>query len=150
MTMASLKDMPNSSPRPWFQDHVDRYRATDGDDGHEWRGAPALLLTTHGRRSGKPRTLPLIYGRDGDRLLIVASRGGDPQHPAWYLNLLADPNVEVQVKADRFHAVAHPAGPDERARLWRTMTAIWPDYDAYQARTDREIPVVVLERDGSS
>jgi deazaflavin-dependent oxidoreductase (nitroreductase family) len=148
VTVATLKAMPDSSSRPWFQDHVDRYRATDGDDGHDWRGVSTLLLTTHGRRSGDPRTLPLIYGRDDDRLLVVASRGGDPHHPSWYLNLLADPNVEVQVKGDRFRAVAHPAGAEERTRLWKTMTAIWPDYDAYQARTDREIPVVVLERAG--
>lgn len=138
--------MAESSERPWFQEHVDRYVATDGEDGHEWQGVPTLLLTTHGRRSGEPRTLPLIYGRDGDRLLVVASRGGAPNHPSWYLNLLADPNVEVQVKGDRFGATAHPAGPQERGRLWKTMTAIWPDYDAYQTRTDRRIPVVVLER----
>jgi len=125
---------------------VERYLATDGDDGHEWRGAHTLLLTTHGRRSGKPRTLPLIYGEDGDRLLIVASMGGAPRHPSWYLNLLADPNVEVQVKGDRFHATAHTAGPDERPRLWKTMTGVWPDYEQYQTRTSREIPVVVLER----
>jgi deazaflavin-dependent oxidoreductase (nitroreductase family) len=138
--------MAESSSRPWFQEHVDRYIATNGEDGHDWQGVPTLLLTTHGRRSGEPRTLPLIYGRDGDRLLVVASRGGAPQHPSWYLNLLADPHVEVQVKADRFAATARPAGPDEHERLWKTMTGIWPDYDAYQQRTDREIPVVVLER----
>jgi len=138
--------MAESSSRPWFQEHVDRYLATDGEDGHDWQGVPTLLLTTHGRRSGEPRTLPLIYGRDGERLLIVASRGGAPTHPSWYLNLLADPNVEVQVKGDRFRATAHPAGPDERGRLWKTMTGIWPDYNTYQTRTDREIPVVVLER----
>src|SRR5581483_1720036 len=105
--------MAESSSRPWFQEHVERYIATDGEDGHDWQGVPTLLLTTRGRRSGEPRTLPLIYGRDGDRLLIVASRGGAPQHPSWYLNLLADPNVEVQVKADRFHATARTAAPDE-------------------------------------
>jgi deazaflavin-dependent oxidoreductase (nitroreductase family) len=138
--------MADSSSRPWFQEHVERYLATDGEDGHDWQGVPTLLLTTRGRRSGEARTLPLIYGRDGDRLLIVASRGGAPAHPSWYLNLLADPHVEVQVKGDRFPATAHPAGPDERERLWKTMTAIWPDYDQYQTRTDREIPVVVIER----
>jgi deazaflavin-dependent oxidoreductase (nitroreductase family) len=138
--------MADSSSRPWFQEHVERYLATDGEDGHDWQGVPTLLLTTRGRRSGEARTLPLIYGRDGDRLLIVASRGGAPAHPSWYLNLLADPHVEVQVKGDRFPATARPAGPDERERLWKTMTAIWPDYDQYQTRTDREIPVVVIER----
>lgn len=138
--------MAESSSRPWFQEHMDRYLATDGEDGHDWRGVHTLLLTTHGRRSGKPRTLPLIYGRDGDRLLIVASMGGAPRHPSWYLNLVADPDVEVQVKGERFRATAHRAGPDERERLWKTMTDVWPDYDTYQTRTSRQIPVVVLER----
>jgi deazaflavin-dependent oxidoreductase (nitroreductase family) len=138
--------MAESSSRPWFQEHVDRYLETDGEDGHDWQGVPTLLLTTRGRRSGEPHTLPLIYGRDGDRLLIVASRGGAPRHPAWYLNLTADPHVEVQVKGDRFPATAHTAGADEKPRLWRTMTSIWPDYDQYQTRTDREIPIVVIER----
>jgi len=138
------------SPRPWYADHVDRYIETDGADGHDWNGRPTLLLTTRGRRSGEAHTLPLIYGRDGDRLLIVASRGGAPNHPSWYLNLLADPEVEVQVKGDRFHARAHPAGPDEKPRLWQTMTSVFPDYAVYQTRTTREIPVVVLERTGAA
>jgi deazaflavin-dependent oxidoreductase (nitroreductase family) len=138
--------MADAEPRPWFAEHVDRYLATDGEDGHDWNGRPTLLLTTRGRRSGEAHTLPLIYGRDGDRLLIVASRGGAPNHPSWYLNLLADPEVEVQVKGDRFHARAHPAGPDEKPRLWQTMTTVFPDYAVYQTRTDRQIPVVILER----
>ncbi len=138
--------MADAGPRPWFAEHVDRYLATDGEDGHDWNGRPTLLLTTRGRRSGEAHTLPLIYGRDGDRLLIVASRGGAPNHPSWYLNLLADPEVEVQVKGDRFHARAHPAGPDEKPRLWQTMTTVFPDYAVYQTRTDRQIPVVILER----
>jgi deazaflavin-dependent oxidoreductase (nitroreductase family) len=138
--------MADAEPRPWFAEHVERYIATDGEDGHEWNGRPTLLLTTRGRRSGEAHTLPLIYGRDGDRLLIVASRGGAPNHPSWYLNLLADPEVEVQVKGDRFHARAHPAGPDEKPRLWGTMTTVFPDYAVYQTRTDRQIPVVILER----
>jgi deazaflavin-dependent oxidoreductase (nitroreductase family) len=136
------------SSRPWYAEHVDRYIETDGADGHDWNGKPTLLLTTRGRRSGEQRTLPLIYGRDGDRLLVVASRGGAPKHPSWYLNLLSDPEVDVQVKGDRFRARARPAGPDEKPRLWRTMTEIFPDYDDYQRRTAREIPVVVLERTG--
>ena len=136
------------SSRPWYAEHVDRYIETDGADGHDWNGKPTLLLTTRGRRSGEQRTLPLIYGRDGDRLLVVASRGGAPHHPSWYLNLLSDPEVDVQVKGDRFRARARPAGPDEKPRLWRTMTEIFPDYDDYQRKTEREIPVVVLERTG--
>jgi deazaflavin-dependent oxidoreductase (nitroreductase family) len=141
--------MADSAPRPWFAEHVERYIATDGEDGHDWNGVPTLLLTTHGRRSGEPHTLPLIYGVDGDRLLVVASRGGAPQHPSWYLNLVADPNVEVQVKGDRFHATAHAASADEKPRLWGTMTGIFPDYASYQKKTEREIPVVVLERAGA-
>jgi deazaflavin-dependent oxidoreductase (nitroreductase family) len=136
------------SSRPWFAEHVDRYVETNGEDGHDWNGKPTLLLTTRGRRSGEPHTLPLIYGRDGHRLVVVASRGGAPKHPAWYLNLLADPEVDVQVKGERFHARAYPAGTDEKPRLWQTMTGIFPDYDAYQRKTTREIPVVVLERTG--
>ena len=140
--------MAESAPRPWFADHVERYLETDGEDGHDWNGRPTLLLTTRGRKTGEAHTLPLIYGRDGDRLLVVASRGGAPNHPSWYLNLLADPEVDVQVKGDRFHARAHPAGPDEKPRLWQTMTTVFPDYAVYQTRTAREIPVVVLERTG--
>jgi deazaflavin-dependent oxidoreductase (nitroreductase family) len=129
------------------QEHVKRYLETDGEIGHDWkRGAPILILTTKGRHSGEPRVMPLIYGRHGDDYLVVASKGGSDQPPAWYLNLEADPSVEVQVKADRFRARARTATPDEKPPLWRTMTEIWPDYDAYQRNTEREIPVVVLER----
>jgi deazaflavin-dependent oxidoreductase (nitroreductase family) len=135
-----------ASSRPWFAEHVDRYLETDGEDGHDWNGNPTLLLTTRGRRSGEPHTLPLIYGRDGDRLVIVASRGGAPKHPAWYLNLLTDPEAEVQVGAEVFPVRARTAEPAEKARMWSTMAAIWPAYDDYQAKTDREIPVVVLDR----
>jgi deazaflavin-dependent oxidoreductase (nitroreductase family) len=128
------------------QEHVERYRATDGEEGHDWRGANVLLLTTKGRRSGQQRTNPLIYGRHGDDYVVVASKGGWPAPPAWYLNLSESPEVEVQVRGDRFAARARTAGPEEKPELWRQMTAEWPDYDAYQERTEREIPVVVLER----
>ncbi len=128
------------------QEHVKRYRATDGAEGHEWRGAHVLLLTTTGRRSGDEHTTPLIYSeRDGD-YVIVASRGGAPSHPAWYLNLDADPEVEVQVLSDRFPARARTAAGEERSRLWKLMTESWPAYNDYQAKTEREIPLVVLER----
>jgi deazaflavin-dependent oxidoreductase (nitroreductase family) len=128
-------------------EHVKRYIETDGEDGHDWRnGAPVLLLTTTGRRSGEQRIAPLIYGRHGDDYLVVASKGGAPQPPAWYRNLEADPHVEVQVKADKFEAVARTATPGEKGELWEAMTEIWPDYDSYQRKTDRPIPVVVLER----
>ncbi|HEY7619009.1 MAG TPA: nitroreductase family deazaflavin-dependent oxidoreductase [Solirubrobacteraceae bacterium] len=130
-------------------EHVKRYIETDGEEGHDWRnGAPVLLITTTGRRSGEPRTTPLIYGRNGDDYLIVASKGGAAEPPAWYRNLSSDPHVNVQVKADKFAARARTASPDEKAGLWRTMTEIWPAYDEYQAKTEREIPVVVLEREG--
>jgi deazaflavin-dependent oxidoreductase (nitroreductase family) len=128
------------------QEHVARYRETAGEEGHDWQGTKTLLLTTTGRRSGEPRELPLIYGRHGDDYLVVASKGGAPEHPAWYLNLEASPEVEVQVGADRFPARARTANEDERAEMWKTMTAEWPAYDEYQTKTDREIPIVVITR----
>jgi deazaflavin-dependent oxidoreductase (nitroreductase family) len=135
------------SPQGWVADHIRRYVETGGAEGHEWRpGVFTLLLTTRGRRSGKLRRTALIYGRDGDAYLVVASQGGDPKHPAWYLNLLDEPLVEVQVGAERFTARARTATAEEKPRMWSTMAAIWPAYDDYQAKTDRQIPVVVLER----
>lgn len=128
------------------KEHVDRYIATDGAEGHEWQGTTALLLTTTGRKSGEPRTSPLIYQRHGDDLLIVASKGGADEPPLWYLNLRENPEVEVQVLGDRFRARARPATPEEKPELWSIMTAAWPAYDEYTKKTDREIPVVVLER----
>ena len=131
------------------QEHVKRYVETDGEVGHDWQdGVPVLILTTTGRRSGEERPTPLIYGRHGDDYLVVASKGGAPDPPAWYLNLSEEPDVQVQVKADRFGAHARTATPDEKAEMWSTMAAIWPAYDEYQTKTDREIPVVVLERAG--
>jgi deazaflavin-dependent oxidoreductase (nitroreductase family) len=131
------------------QEHVKRYVETDGEVGHDWQdGVPVLILTTTGRRSGEERPTPLIYGRSGDDYLVVASKGGAPEPPAWYLNLSEAPDVQVQVKADRFGAHARTATPEEKADMWSTMAAIWPAYDEYQTKTDREIPVVVLERTG--
>jgi len=129
------------------QEHVDRYRATDGAEGHEWEGTQTLLLTTTGRKSGERRTTPLIYAPYGDAFTIVASKGGSDEPPAWYLNLSENPEVEVQVLGDRFKAHARTAGPEEKPEIWRTMVAEWPSYDEYQRSTEREIPVVVLERD---
>jgi deazaflavin-dependent oxidoreductase (nitroreductase family) len=127
--------------------HVRRYRETGGKVGHIWkRGAKTLLLTTNGRKSGKPTTTPLIYERDGDRFVIVASKGGAPEHPGWYRNLLANPEAEVQVEDEVFPVRASTAEAEERERLWKLVNRQWPDYDGYQQRTDREIPVVVLER----
>ena len=128
-------------------EHVRQYRETDGEYGHDWkRGSSTLLLTTTGRRSGEQRTSPLIYGRSGDDYLIVASKGGSDEPPAWYVNLRENPEAEVQVLADKFRARARDATPEEKPEMWREMVSHWPDYDAYQERTDREIPVVVLER----
>jgi deazaflavin-dependent oxidoreductase (nitroreductase family) len=129
----------------WVKEHLQRYLQTNGEDGHLWRGVPTLLLTTKGRSSGKPTTTPLIYGRHGDHYLVVASRGGAPEHPLWYLNLSSNPGVEVQVKGERFAARARTATPEEKPALWMAMTRIWPAYDDYQKKTDRTIPVVVIE-----
>jgi deazaflavin-dependent oxidoreductase (nitroreductase family) len=127
--------------------HVERYLETDGEVGHDWlKGSHILILTTTGRRSGEPRPMPLIYGKHGDDYLVVASKGGWDVAPHWYRNLKENPEVEVQVKGDRFKARARDATPEEKPELWKTMTEQWPDYDDYQKRTEREIPVVVLER----
>ena len=130
----------------WIAEHLKKYLATNGADGHIWNGVPTLLLTTTGRKSGEARTLPLIYGQDGKRFVIVASRGGAPDHPGWYQNLVAQPKVQVQVAADRFAPRAATAKGAERTRLWSLMAKIWPAYDEYQKKTSREIPVVTLER----
>ena len=140
--MAEVTD----SPVEWVADHTRRYLETGGEEGHEWRpGVPTLLLTTTGRKSGVKRRTALIYGRDGDRYVVVASGGGERHHPAWYLNLRANPRVTVQVLDDVFPAVARTATGAERQRLWRMMARRWPDYDRYRRRAGRVIPVVVLE-----
>ena len=136
------------SPRDWVADHIRRYVETNGEEGHLWRDVPTLLLTTRGRRSGKLRRTALIYGTDGDRYMVIASRGGAPAHPLWYRNLTADAGVRVQVKADTFPARARTASAEEKQRLWPVMAAIWPAYNDYQQKTEREIPLVILERAG--
>ena len=141
-------DQPN-----WAADHLRRYLQSDGEDGYfvDFRLVggpeltPTLLLTTTGRRSGKAQTLPLIFGQSGDNFVIIASKGGAPEHPAWYLNLQEQPEVMLQIKATRLRARARTAQGDERTQLWATMVAIYPLYTKYQARTAREIPLVVLE-----
>lgn len=126
-------------------EHIHRYQQTGGDVGYLWNGVPTLLLYSTGRKSGTRRTHALIFGQDGEDYLVVASMGGAPQHPQWYLNLAATPEAEIQVRASRLLVTARTAeSPGERARLWQVMAGIWPNYDAYQARTEREIPVVVL------
>jgi deazaflavin-dependent oxidoreductase (nitroreductase family) len=142
----SSQDEVSDSPTRWVARHIRRYVETDGAKGHQWRGVQTLLLTTRGRKTGRLRRTALIYGRDGDRYLVVASNGGSKEHPSWYLNIADNPEVELQVGAERFAARAHPATPEERAGLWPRMAAIWPEYDKYQAKTERDIPLVILER----
>lgn len=125
-------------------EHVRRYRETGGEVGYLWNGVPTLLLTTTGRKSGKPRTSALIYGTDGEDHLVIASKGGAPEHPLWYRNLLADPNATLQVRDRTFAVTARTATGAERERLWAVMAGIWPNYNVYTTRTDREIPLVVL------
>ena len=136
----------SDSPTRWVARHVRTYVETDGRRGHRWGGVQTLLLTTRGRKSGKLRRTALIYGRDGDRYLVVASKGGSKSHPSWYLNLAENTGVEVQVGPEKFRARARKATTEEKPRLWKVMASMWPDYDRYQARTERDIPVVVLER----
>jgi deazaflavin-dependent oxidoreductase (nitroreductase family) len=139
-------ERPLDPTTDWVREHLHRYVATDGADGHEWKpGVPTLLLTTRGRRSGKLHRTPLIYGRDGDRYVVVASKGGTPQNPGWFFNLSADPDVTIQVRDEVMPARAATAAGADRERLWGQMTGIWPDYEKYQARTGRTIPVVTLE-----
>jgi deazaflavin-dependent oxidoreductase (nitroreductase family) len=145
--MSSSKEPPVYR-RPNIQlvgdEHVRRYEETNGVVGHEWNGAPCLILTTKGRKSGDYRKSALIYGQYGDDYLVVASQGGSAQHPSWYLNLLAEPLVTLQIRGDVFEAVATPASDEQRPLLWQIMTNVWPNYDVYTTRTTRVIPVVLL------
>ncbi len=142
---------PNFSEIPWIVEHVELYR-TDPEKAHMWDSAPlggpgllpTLLLTTKGRKSGEPRALPLIYGTVGGSHVVVASKGGMSRHPVWYLNLEANPDVEVELGRERIKMSARRASDEEKARLWPKLVAMYRDYDDYQARTDRDIPVVIL------
>lgn len=127
-------------------EHVRRYEETDGAEGHDWvNDAPVLILTTTGRKTGKERKFPLIYQEREDDYVVVASKGGADTHPDWYHNLTDKPEVKVQVKDSKFTARARTADTAEREQLWPKMAEVWPDYNAYQKQTDREIPVVILE-----
>lgn len=130
----------------WIADHMKRYLDTDGEDGHLFNGVPTLLLTTTGRRSGDRIQTPLIYGENDGRYLLVASMGGAPKHPAWYLNLDADEKVEIQVLGEKFDAKARTADVDEKPSLWEQMAKLFPNYTEYQGKTTRQIPVVIIER----
>jgi deazaflavin-dependent oxidoreductase (nitroreductase family) len=135
------------SPSEWVADHIRRYVDTNGDDGHFWNGVPCLLLTTVGRKSGVRRRTALIYGRDGDDYVIVASKGGHPHNPLWYENLIANPVVGLQVGADVFDAVASTYDETPaRESAWKTMTGLWPAFDEYQEKAGRRIPLVRLTR----
>jgi deazaflavin-dependent oxidoreductase (nitroreductase family) len=127
-------------------EHVRVYRETAGERGYHWRGTTILLLTTTGRSSGEPRTTPLIHRTDGERWVIVASKGGAPENPGWYENLQADPHATIEVLGEEIPVVASTASGEERARLWSLMAEVWPAYDDYARKTEREIPVVVLTR----
>lgn len=127
-------------------EHVRVYRETAGQRGYDWRGTTILLLTTKGRSSGESRTTPLIERTDGERWVVVASKGGAPANPSWYENLRADPDATIEVRDETVPVRASTAEGEERERLWSLMTEVWPAYDEYQTKTDREIPVVVLSR----
>ena len=141
-TQAYYLAMPDFSL--FGDEHVKKYEQTGGGTGHAWNGTQILILRVTGRSTGQLRKVPLIYGRDGDSYLVVASKGGAPEHPGWYRNLLAHPNAEIQVLADVIPVVASTASPKDKARLWPLMIAQWPDYDTYQTKTSRDIPLVVL------
>ncbi len=128
--------------------HVGLYRLTSGRVGGSMRGAPILLLTTKGRHTGKRRTTPLLYMKDGDDLVIVASNGGNDRAPAWSVNLRHEPRATVRVKGDTGEMTARIASPEEKGRLWPVLTKMYPSYDNYQKRTTREIPVIILQQAG--
>lgn len=145
--------IPDSLPE-WIRDHVKRYVESDGKDGHMWDASLAggsgfietLLLTTKGRKSGKTLTLPLIYAKVDGNYVVIASKGGAPAHPAWFLNLQAEPDIGLQVIADKFRAKARIAKGEERSRLWAQLVDIYAPYEEYKKLAgSREIPVVVLE-----
>ena len=139
----------------WMKDHVDRYLSSGGTDGHMYKitipnmpelTVPSLLLITKGRKSGQKFLFPLFYGRAGKGYFVVASKGGAPEHPGWYRNILANPEVEIQVATDRIKARARTASGEERAKLWKQAAEFWPPYIDYQKKAPhREIPVVVLD-----
>ncbi len=137
----------------WIDQHRQIY-IEDGEKGHMWDSTvvggpgpvPCLLLFTTGRKSGKTSIMPLIYGEADGGYVIVASKGGAPAHPDWYFNLTSDPNVELKIRNDQFAATAETVSGERRAKLWDLMVGIWPFYEDYRQKTDREIPVVFLQR----
>lgn len=136
---------PTDSRHPVIAEHARTYAATGGQQGHLWNGASTLLLTTTGRKTGIPRRTPLIYGRHHGGYLVVASNAGANDHPDWYLNLLKNPHATMQILDRVITARARPVAGAERLTCWAIMTARWPDYDTYQSRSSRVIPVILLE-----
>lgn len=141
-----MSEQVTDSPTSWVADHIHKYVESGGEDGHIWNGYPTLLITTRGRKSGKLRRSALIYGEYDGGYVIVASKGGAPEDPLWYRNLQADPKVEVQVRDEVFTATAQTIDGPLREQLWKLMAQIYPPYDEYQTKTDRQIPVVLLTR----
>ena len=133
------------STNEFAANQVEQYERSGGAEGNTMRGVPIIVLWTKGRKSGSIRKTPLMRVNDGDRYAVVASQGGAEDHPVWYLNLEADPHVSLQDGPEVRDYVAHTASAEEKAEWWPKATAVWPDYDAYQAKTDREIPLVILE-----
>lgn len=147
--MALIDETPIDPTEGWVGEHVQAYVASNGAEGHHWQpGVDTLLLTTRGKKSGKARRTALIYGRDGDDYVVMASYAGAPAHPDWYVNLAADPEVVIQVGAEVMTATARTVGAQDRDRLWKVMTSIWPDYDEYATKTSREIPLVAIRPAG--
>ena len=133
------------SPSQYAADQVAQYEASGGQEGNTMRGVPIIILWTRGRSSGSVRKTPLMRVNHGDRYAVVASKGGAPDHPAWYGNIVADPHVSLQDGPEVRDYVAREVTGEEKAEWWAKATAVWPDYDAYQEKTDREIPLLVLE-----
>lgn len=133
-----------SNVSDWIRNHLRRYIETDGEEGHIVDGCKTLILTTVGRKSGKRRRTPLVYGEADGNYIVIASKGGAEQSPHWFHNLRHEPEVHLQVRADKFQARARLATPEERQRFWPMMVEIFPPYADYQTKTEREIPVVVL------
>ncbi len=133
------------SPWKFVADHVDRYLASGGADGFDFNGAKCIVLETTGRKTGARRRSPLIRVKHGDCYLVVGSQGGAPKHPFWYLNLLEHPDVTIYDRNEVHHLRARAATTAERDELWRVATKEWPAYDEYQAKTTRQIPLVICE-----
>ena len=140
-----MSDEYAPSPEQWVRDQVEKYEATGGAEGNTLRGKPVIILTTRGNKSGNIRKTPLMRVEHDGRYAVVASRGGAPTHPVWYHNVVADPHVQLQDGPEPKQYVAHEAAGDERDTWWDRAVEAWPPYADYQKKTDRQIPVFVLD-----